>query len=137
VQSVSPGSQAAATGLQAGDLVTALSGSTVVGPSQLMADLVALNVLLLVLLLSIALAVPELRGVVEAATEAGPGWLLLAALLELASCLGDVAAVRSVLPDGPACQRRACRSGAGQAHRGSSPNMLRTPGGHISGVGLC
>jgi uncharacterized membrane protein YbhN (UPF0104 family) len=39
-------------------------------------------------------------------TDAAPGWLLLAVLLELASCLGYVAIVRLVLPRGPARQVR-------------------------------
>jgi uncharacterized membrane protein len=52
---------------------------------------------LLVLLLSIALAVPSLRGVLEPVTDAAPGWLLLAVLFEVVSCLGYVAVVRLVL----------------------------------------
>jgi uncharacterized membrane protein YbhN (UPF0104 family) len=61
---------------------------------------------LLVLLLSVALALPNLRGVLEMVTDPAPGWLLLAVLLELASCLGYVAIVRLVLPRGPARQVR-------------------------------
>jgi putative serine protease PepD len=43
VQSVAAGSPAAAGGLRAGDLITALSGGTVIGPSQLVDDLAALK----------------------------------------------------------------------------------------------
>jgi uncharacterized membrane protein YbhN (UPF0104 family) len=62
--------------------------------------------LLVVLLVSVALAVPALGGVTEAALDAAPGWLLLAVLLEIASCLSYVALVRLVLPNGPARQVR-------------------------------
>src|SRR5689334_23365741 len=54
------------------------------------------------LLLAIGLAVPDLRGVLDRATEAAPGWLLLAVGLEIASCLGYVAVVRLVLHRAPA-----------------------------------
>jgi uncharacterized membrane protein YbhN (UPF0104 family) len=57
---------------------------------------------LLALLLSIAPEVPNLRGVLGTVAGAAPGWLLLAVLLELASCLGYVAILRLVLPEGPA-----------------------------------
>jgi putative serine protease PepD len=43
VQSVAAGTPAAAAGLRAGDLITALNGSTVIGPSQLVDDLAALR----------------------------------------------------------------------------------------------
>ena len=56
---------------------------------------------LLVLLLAIGLAVPDLRGVLKRVAHAEPAWLLLAAALELASCLGYVATVRLVLRRGP------------------------------------
>ena len=54
------------------------------------------------LLLAIGLAVPDLRGVLDQATEASPGWLVLAVGLEVASCLGYVAVVRLVLHRAPA-----------------------------------
>ncbi len=53
------------------------------------------------MLLAIALAVPDLRDVLERVGHAAPGWLVLAVLLEIASCLGYVAVVRLVLRDGP------------------------------------
>jgi len=43
VQSVSSGSPAAVAGIKAGDLITAFDATTVIGPSQLVADLDALN----------------------------------------------------------------------------------------------
>ena len=54
------------------------------------------------LLLAIGLAVPDLRGVLDRATEASPGWLVFAVGLEVASCLGYVAVVRLVLHRAPA-----------------------------------
>ncbi|HEY3944376.1 MAG TPA: lysylphosphatidylglycerol synthase domain-containing protein [Solirubrobacteraceae bacterium] len=56
---------------------------------------------LLLLLLGIGFAVPDLRHVLDRASEAAPGWLVLAVGLELASCLGYVATLRLVLPRGP------------------------------------
>ena len=61
---------------------------------------------LLILLLGIGLAVPDLRGVLERVADAGPGWVLLAIALEVASCLGYVATVRLVLSRGPAREVR-------------------------------
>lgn len=61
---------------------------------------------LLALLLSIAPEVPNLRGVLGTVTGAAPGWLLLAVLFELASCLGYVAILGLVLREGPARQVR-------------------------------
>ena len=58
--------------------------------------------MLAALLLAIGLAVPDLRGVLDQATEASPGWLVLAVGLEVASCLGYVAVVRLVLHRAPA-----------------------------------
>jgi uncharacterized membrane protein YbhN (UPF0104 family) len=52
---------------------------------------------LVLLLLGIGLAVPDLRGVVTRAAGASWGWLLLGVGLELASCLGYVAVVRMVI----------------------------------------
>jgi hypothetical protein len=52
---------------------------------------------LLVVLLSIALAVPSLRGVLEPVTAAAPGWLVLAVLFEVVSRLGYVAVIRLLL----------------------------------------
>ena len=61
---------------------------------------------LLLLLLGIGLAVPDLRHVLDRASDAAPGWLLVAVGLELASCLGYVATLRLVLPRGPAREVR-------------------------------
>ncbi len=61
---------------------------------------------LLLLLLGIGFAVPDLRQVLDRASEASPVWLLLAVGLELASCLGYVATLRLVLPRGPAREVR-------------------------------
>jgi uncharacterized membrane protein YbhN (UPF0104 family) len=58
------------------------------------------------LLLSIGLAVPDLRSVLSRASDASAGWLLLGVGLELASCLGYVAVVRLVLHRGPAREVR-------------------------------
>lgn len=55
-----------------------------------------------VLLVGIGLAIPSLRSVLNRAADASWGWLALAAVLELASCLGYVAVVRLVLSQGPA-----------------------------------
>lgn len=56
---------------------------------------------LLLLLLGIGFAVPDLRHVLDRASEASMAWLILAVALELASCLGYVATLRLVLPRGP------------------------------------
>jgi uncharacterized membrane protein YbhN (UPF0104 family) len=56
---------------------------------------------LALMLLAIGLAVPDLRGVIDRASNAHVGWLVLALALELASCLGYVATMRLVLPRGP------------------------------------
>ncbi len=58
------------------------------------------------LLIAIALAVPDLRGVLDRAVDASGWWLALAVALELASCLGYVATVRLVLSRGPAREVR-------------------------------
>ncbi len=60
------------------------------------------TVALAAMLLAIALAVPDLRDVLERVGHAAPGWLVVAVSLEIASCLGYVAVVRLVLRDGPA-----------------------------------
>jgi uncharacterized membrane protein YbhN (UPF0104 family) len=57
---------------------------------------------LAVLLLGIGLAVPDLRGVLDRASDANLAWLALAVALELASCLGYIGTVRLVLSRGPA-----------------------------------
>lgn len=57
---------------------------------------------LAVLLLGIGLAIPDLRNVLNRAADASWGWLALAVVLELASCLGYVGVVRLVLNQGPA-----------------------------------
>ncbi len=56
---------------------------------------------LLLLLLAIGLAVPDLRSVLKRVTKAEPTWLIAAVGLELLSCLGYVATVRLVLRRGP------------------------------------
>jgi uncharacterized membrane protein YbhN (UPF0104 family) len=56
---------------------------------------------LLLLLLGIGLAVPDLRSVLDRITNATPGWVVLAVALEIASCLGYVATVRLILRRGP------------------------------------
>ena len=61
---------------------------------------------LLLLLLGIGFAVPDLRQVLDRVSEAAPGWLVLGVGLELASCLGYVATLRLVLPRGPAREVR-------------------------------
>lgn len=63
-------------------------------------------VALIALAISVGLAVPGLRGVLGQVTDASAGWLLLAVVLELGSCLGYVAMVRLVLSHGPAPQVR-------------------------------
>jgi uncharacterized membrane protein YbhN (UPF0104 family) len=57
---------------------------------------------LLAMLLGIGLAVPDLRSVIDRASDAGVGWLAAGAALEVASCLGYVAVMRLVLPRAPA-----------------------------------
>jgi uncharacterized membrane protein YbhN (UPF0104 family) len=59
------------------------------------------TVALLSLLLAIGLAVPDLRGVLKRVAHAHAGWLVLAVMLEVASCLGYVAVVRMVLNRAP------------------------------------
>jgi uncharacterized membrane protein YbhN (UPF0104 family) len=61
---------------------------------------------LALLLLAIGLAVPDLRGVLERVAHAHVGWLAVAVVLELGSCLGYVATVRLVLRRGPAREIR-------------------------------
>jgi uncharacterized membrane protein YbhN (UPF0104 family) len=56
---------------------------------------------LLLLLLGIGLAVPDLRGVIKRATHANLLWIAVGVGLELVSCLGYVAVVRLVLYRGP------------------------------------
>jgi uncharacterized membrane protein YbhN (UPF0104 family) len=56
---------------------------------------------LLLLLLAIGLAVPDLRGVLHRAADANGWWLAAAVLLEILSCLGYVCVVRLVLARGP------------------------------------
>jgi uncharacterized membrane protein YbhN (UPF0104 family) len=57
---------------------------------------------LALLCVAVALAIPDLRTVLDRAARANVAWLLVAAALELASCLGYVAIVRLVLHRGPA-----------------------------------
>jgi uncharacterized membrane protein YbhN (UPF0104 family) len=54
------------------------------------------------MLLGIGLAVPDLRQVIDRASNASVGWLALGVGLEVASCLGYVATMRLVLPRAPA-----------------------------------
>lgn len=56
---------------------------------------------LALLLLAIGLAVPDLRGVLDRASNASLGWLALGLALEVASCVGYVGVVRLVLHRGP------------------------------------
>jgi uncharacterized membrane protein YbhN (UPF0104 family) len=56
---------------------------------------------LVLLVVLIGLAVPNLRHVYERATDASAGWLTFGVALEIGSCLGYVAVVRLVLPRGP------------------------------------
>ena len=58
------------------------------------------------LAVAVALAVPDLRGVLTRATHAQAIWLVVAGLLEVASCLGYVAILRLVLHRGPAREVR-------------------------------
>jgi uncharacterized membrane protein YbhN (UPF0104 family) len=62
---------------------------------------------LLLLLLAVGLAVPDLRSVLHRAASAAPGWLIAGVALEIVSCLGYVAVVRLVLRRGPKRQVRA------------------------------
>jgi uncharacterized membrane protein YbhN (UPF0104 family) len=59
------------------------------------------TVVLLLMLLGIGLAVPDLRDVIKRATHANLLWLALGVGLEFLSCLGYVAVVRLVLHRGP------------------------------------
>jgi uncharacterized membrane protein YbhN (UPF0104 family) len=61
---------------------------------------------LLLMLLGVGLAVPDLRHVLDRASDADPGWLALGVGLEIASCLGYVATMRLVLPRAPAREVR-------------------------------
>ncbi len=58
--------------------------------------------MLVVLLVGVALAIPNLRSVLDRSVEASWGWLVLGLALELVSCLGYVLVVRLVLRRGPA-----------------------------------
>ena len=58
--------------------------------------------MLALLLLGIALAIPNLRSVIDRAAEASWGWLILGLALEIASCVGYVGVVRLALRRGPA-----------------------------------
>src|SRR5256714_11101116 len=75
---------------------------------------------LLLLLLAVGLAVPDLRSVLHRAAKAAPGWLIVGVALELASCLGYVATVRLVLRRGPRREGRAL-GWAGMACGGGVP----------------
>jgi uncharacterized membrane protein YbhN (UPF0104 family) len=61
---------------------------------------------LAILLLAIALAVPDLREVLHRVAHAGTDWILAAVVLEVLSCLGYVAVVRLILNRGPAREVR-------------------------------
>ncbi len=76
--------------------------STPEGDAHRLRNGVLWAVVLAVLLLGIALAVPNLRSVLDRAVEASWGWLILGIALELASCIGYVGVVRLVLRRGPA-----------------------------------
>jgi uncharacterized membrane protein YbhN (UPF0104 family) len=62
---------------------------------------IAWTAALLVLLVGIALAIPDLREDLTRVTHAEPGWIALAVVLEVASCIGYVVTLRLVLPRGP------------------------------------
>jgi uncharacterized membrane protein YbhN (UPF0104 family) len=62
---------------------------------------------LLLLLLAVGLAIPDLRGVLRRVSKAAPGWFIAGIGLELLSCLGYVAVVRLVLRRGPKREVRA------------------------------
>jgi uncharacterized membrane protein YbhN (UPF0104 family) len=64
------------------------------------------TVALAVLLITIGLAVPGLRGVLDRLTHAKVGWVVLGVGLEVASCLGYVILVRLVLRRAPAREVR-------------------------------
>lgn len=59
------------------------------------------SVALALLLLTIGLAVPDLRGVLKTASRASIWWLVLGVVLEIGSCVGYVLVVRLVLHRGP------------------------------------
>jgi uncharacterized membrane protein YbhN (UPF0104 family) len=61
---------------------------------------------LLLLLLAIGLAVPDLRSVLKRVAKAEPSWLIAGVALEVLSCLGYVATVRLVLRRGPRAEVR-------------------------------
>jgi uncharacterized membrane protein YbhN (UPF0104 family) len=64
------------------------------------------TVALAALLTGVALAIPDLRDVLVRVADAGKGWIALAVVLEVASCLGYVVTVRLVLSRGPAREIR-------------------------------
>jgi uncharacterized membrane protein YbhN (UPF0104 family) len=78
------------------------TGSSAAGDAHRLRNGLIWTVALAAMLLAIALAVPDLRDVLERVGHAAPGWLVVAVSLEIASCLGYVAVVRLVLRDGPA-----------------------------------
>src|SRR5437868_5184216 len=83
------------------DRVTTEQAGTPQRDARRLRNGIAWSVGLLMLLLAIGLAVPDLRGVLSRVANAGPGWIVLAVALEIASCLGYVATLRLVLPSGP------------------------------------
>jgi uncharacterized membrane protein YbhN (UPF0104 family) len=78
------------------------TGSSAAGDAHRLRNGLIWTLALAAMLLAIALAVPDLRGVLERVGHAAPGWLVVAVSLEIASCLGYVAVVRLVLRDAPA-----------------------------------
>lgn len=82
------------------------SDSEVQGDARRLRNGLIWTAVLVVMLLGIGLAVPELRHVLRRVSHADPWWLALGVALELASCLGYVATLRLVLPRAPARDAR-------------------------------
>ena len=90
----------------AAELRTAEADSTPEGDAHRLRNGVVWTAALALLLLSIGLAVPDLRGVLSKASHASIGWLAVGVVLEVGSCLGYVLVVRLVLHRGPPREMR-------------------------------
>jgi uncharacterized membrane protein YbhN (UPF0104 family) len=77
--------------------------------------------------LSLLAAVPSLQPVVDQVRDARPGWIAVAAALELASCLGFVVVFR-------ACFDRVPARDARRLAWGSMATSVLLPGGGVSGL---